>query len=77
MVAQASLQAPASFLTAVLTGWSRRNAMIAITSGRLASQGGSGVMNGVTALSIRKIASAASAVRCAKASRAMEESSPA
>ena len=28
-----------------------RKAMIATTSGRLASQGGSGVMNGVTALS--------------------------
>ena len=39
-----------------------RNAMIAITSGRLASQGGSGVMNGVTALSIRKMARAASAI---------------
>jgi hypothetical protein len=51
--------------------------MIATTSGRLASQGGSGVMNGVTALSIRKIASAASAMRCASASRALGVPSPA
>jgi hypothetical protein len=41
--------------------------MIAMTSGRLASPGGSGVMNGVTALSIRKMASAASAMRRASA----------
>ena len=45
--------------------------MIATTGGRLASQGRSRVMNGVTALSIRKIASAASAMRCASASRAL------
>jgi hypothetical protein len=51
--------------------------MIATTTGRFASQSGSGVMNGVTALSIRKMASAASAMRFARASRAIEESTPA
>jgi hypothetical protein len=34
-----------------------KKAIIATTGGRLASHGGSGVMNGVTALSIRKMAS--------------------
>jgi hypothetical protein len=36
-----------------------------------------GVMNGVTALSIRKMASAASAMRCTSAGRALEVPSPA
>jgi hypothetical protein len=35
-----------------------------------------GVMNGVTAFSIRKMAGAASVMRCASASRAIEELSP-